>query len=222
MWSQLAICTDTSLKHEYIRLNLAHKRNSSSWQAPEENELAAPLATEREKRWRPFGTYLWVVPSQEGCEDLGAVVAQVKGLLGSFARLRGATRLHTGKLQWFWTWHQTNCNLRACSPCPSLFRLLPGQDPLYKGGNGLQGSCNDFKSKLCRTALYSFWLLRKINPQSLRKSWRLLCHTKSLLYHPNRHEFLCGASAAGSCWGRMIAPDFDQIFFELCCSGACF
>ena len=38
-------------------------------------------------------------------------------------------------------------SLCKCFPCPSLpfSAIARGQDPLYKGGNRLRGSCGDFK-----------------------------------------------------------------------------
>lgn len=67
MWSQLAICTDTSLRHEYIRLNLSHKRNSSRLgRHPKKMNWPRLLRQSAKSVESPFGTCLWVVPSLSG------------------------------------------------------------------------------------------------------------------------------------------------------------
>ena len=120
MWSQLAICTDTSLRHEYIRLNLSHKRNSSRLgRHPKKMNWPRLLRQSAKSVESPLVlVFGWCLPCQEGWEEW----LQVKGFLGSVARSRGATRL-------------------------------------YKGGNRLQGSCNDLKHGTTQIVIYAIYAI---------------------------------------------------------------
>lgn len=120
MWSQLAICTDTSLRHEYIRLNLSHKRNSSRLgRHPKKMNWPRLLRQSAKSVESPFGTCLWVVPSLSG------------GLRGVAAGQR---------VSW-----------ERCT-------VTRGHQAV-KGGNRLQGSCNDLKHGTTQIVIYAIYAI---------------------------------------------------------------
>ena len=130
------------LRHEYICLNLSHKRNSSRL-------CRRPKKMNWPRLWRQAAksvegplvlVFGWCLPCQKGREDLGAIVAQVKWCLGTLPWLaRGHHTLKEGLIDllagvsWKWLYREGSMTIKGygelnCANCSMFVVQVEARD----------------------------------------------------------------------------------------------